>query len=161
MLGLSKQHLGQVYTVTIPGDPIPWQRAGKSGARLYDKQKNEKILWGLNFMKGFSQEALTGPLSVDITFHMRVFQSLDKKYGQSIEGKTHYQVPDLSNLVKFLEDALNTVAWKDDALIAECHARKVWSYEPRTVITIVSLEDWRTLLSRTVRNLVWPSGTVQ
>jgi len=36
------------------------------------------------------------------------------------------QAPDLSNLIKFVEDALKNTAYTDDAQICEIVARKVW-----------------------------------
>lgn len=46
--------------------------------------------------------------------------------------------PDTSNLVKAVEDALNGVVWKDDALICNLTAMKAWG--PVGSITIVARE---------------------
>jgi len=44
--------------------------------------------------------------------------------------------PDLSNYVKFLEDALNGVVWMDDAQIVKLVALKDYSDNPRVELTI-------------------------
>jgi Holliday junction resolvase RusA-like endonuclease len=48
--------------------------------------------------------------------------------------------PDLSNLVKMLEDALTTLAWADDDQITQISARKLYTTDreeqPRSVIQI-------------------------
>ena len=127
----------------IQGDPIPWQRAGRSGPRLYDKQKMEKIMWGCLFNKQFDGAIYEGPIKVDLTFHMRISKTLEKKYGPSLEGASHFFAPDNDNLQKFLLDALKGLAWKDDSIIAEIHSQKLWSYDPRTVIVITPMRDFR------------------
>ena len=48
----------------------------------------------------------------------------------------HYKKPDLSNLIKFIEDAFNNVLWKDDALISYMFATKKYSFEPKTMIFV-------------------------
>ena len=48
------------------------------------------------------------------------------------EGKRHpypAKRPDLSNIVKLVEDALNGHAWKDDSYIVDITARKRWAFE--------------------------------
>jgi len=47
--------------------------------------------------------------------------------------------PDLSNLVKAIEDALNKIAYNDDAQISELIARKVYAETEETVVTITPL----------------------
>jgi len=48
----------------------------------------------------------------------------------------HTKNPDLSNLIKFIEDSLNGVFWHDDRLICQIKARKLYSDRPRTEIEI-------------------------
>jgi Holliday junction resolvase RusA-like endonuclease len=38
----------------------------------------------------------------------------------------HHQRPDASKLVRALEDALTTIAWRDDSQVAQLLATKVW-----------------------------------
>lgn len=47
--------------------------------------------------------------------------------------------PDLSNLVKLIEDALNGVFWKDDSIICREVLDKVYSERPRVEVEIYSL----------------------
>lgn len=130
-------------TYIIPGDPIPWQRAGRNGARMYDKQKMEKVVWGCHFNKQFKGVPFTCPIKLELVFHMRISKSLAKKFGPSLEGAPHFFVPDNDNLQKFLLDSLKNLAWKDDSIISEIHAQKLWSYDPKTVMIITPLRDFR------------------
>jgi crossover junction endodeoxyribonuclease RusA len=51
----------------------------------------------------------------------------------------HSGRPDLDNLTKFIQDALNKVFYSDDSLIAQLVCRKLYSEKPRTEIFISSL----------------------
>lgn len=44
--------------------------------------------------------------------------------------------PDVSNLLKTVEDALNGVMWLDDSQICDVTGRKWYGAEPRTIVTI-------------------------
>jgi len=45
--------------------------------------------------------------------------------------------PDLSNIAKQIEDAFNTVIFRDDTLIVEYGLlRKVYSHQPKLVVTV-------------------------
>ena len=44
--------------------------------------------------------------------------------------------PDCDNVVKVIADALNQVAYKDDAQIVDCQVRKFFSEKPRVEVTI-------------------------
>ncbi len=48
----------------------------------------------------------------------------------------HTIAPDTTNLVKFIEDSLNKVFWKDDCQIYAVIAQKLYDERPRTVIQI-------------------------
>jgi Holliday junction resolvase RusA-like endonuclease len=41
-------------------------------------------------------------------------------------GTPHTQKPDADNLAKAIKDALNRLAWTDDAQVAELTVRKMW-----------------------------------
>lgn len=51
----------------------------------------------------------------------------------------HSGRPDLDNLTKFVQDALNKIYYKDDALICQLTAYKLYSERPRTEITLKTL----------------------
>jgi len=78
----------------------------------------------------------TEPLRLTIEFHMALSDSWSKKARLKALKKPHVSVPDLDNLTKFVNDALNGIVWKDDALIYEFQARKFYSEEPKTILTV-------------------------
>jgi Holliday junction resolvase RusA-like endonuclease len=59
-----------------------------------------------------------------VIFVLPMPKSWRKKKKADLEGKRHKQRPDLSNLLKALEDAL----YLDDSKISDIRATKVWGY---------------------------------
>ena len=121
----------------IPQKPIPWKRAGKNGTRVYDTQVNEKIAFGLYLLKCHgSSPIFSTPIELDVTFFMPTAQQKIKQL-----QKYHSGTPDLSNLIKFLEDAIvdTQAIIVDDRIISSITARKVYSDKPRTEFIIREL----------------------
>ena len=67
---------------------------------------------------------------------MPIPKSWAKKRQKNAFNKPHSSRPDLDNLLKFVNDSLNKVLWKDDALIYEVYARKFYSDDPKTRIYV-------------------------
>jgi len=90
-------------------------------------------------------EPLSGPICMEIKFHMPRPKSHYRAGKRSYMLKDnspvyHTKTPDLSNLIKFVEDALQGVNgfYKDDSQIVELRASKRYSqtHNPRTEIII-------------------------
>jgi len=78
---------------------------------------------------------LGGPVSIEVVFAFQRPKSHTKKQRQQVG---HCQKPDLTNLLKGLEDALNGICWVDDSQICEIDlVQKQWSDDGGwTMITI-------------------------
>lgn len=59
-----------------------------------------------------------------------------KKQYRALENKIHPMKPDLDNLYKIVADALNLVAYHDDAQIYAGNITKEYGVTPRVEITI-------------------------
>lgn len=104
------------YSYFVPGRPIPldrprsfWnKRAWVPGIRVQSTPRvvRYKELLQLYCMKEKARPAvpLQGPVELSLRFYVKS------------------PAPDLSNLVKIVEDALNGMAWKDDRQIKVLHA---------------------------------------
>jgi Holliday junction resolvase RusA-like endonuclease len=87
-------------------------------------------------------DLLTGPLWMKVT----AFSPPNKAQAKAMEKNPHaihYSTakPDFDNLGKVIADALNGVAYRDDALIAEGHIIKRLDARPRVVVSIGCLTD--------------------
>lgn len=85
------------------------------------------------------KKPLDVPLSVTLDFYMPIPSSgLTKRDRAEAEKETMPvgKKPDIDNMIKASLDALNTIFWQDDRLIANLTASKRYSLEPRTEVKI-------------------------
>ncbi len=122
----------------IDGDPIAWARAAPSKySRMWDTQKQIKFEHGISLRKQHKGNGLfEGPILLDIIFYFKKPKSCVRK-----QGSFHIYKPDLSNLIKLIEDIGSGILYKDDAIIACIRAQKKYDAQPRTEFRIVSLEE--------------------
>ena len=117
----------------IPGTPVPLKRPRinfKSG-KVYDEQSQYKNSIQLLLLSQRGRAPLfQGPLKISLSF-----------YFMWREGKDFYHtsVPDLSNLIKMVEDIATGILYNDDCIIAEISAVKCYSPSSRTEFTITEL----------------------
>jgi Holliday junction resolvase RusA-like endonuclease len=78
---------------------------------------------------------------MSVIAYMTIPKSKSKKFRKAaMEGEERpTKKPDLSNIVKGVEDALNGVLYKDDSQIVNLSMEKYYSEEPRLEVTL-SLE---------------------
>jgi Holliday junction resolvase RusA-like endonuclease len=120
--------------IIIPGDPIPLARPrlGKNG--VYDPQAElkEETYWEIRSLLGNRHLPLMGPLELQIVFYMKIPKKNKDIY--------HIKKPDLSNMIKFYEDAATGLLYKDDKQIVKITAEKKYDETPRTEITIMEIK---------------------
>ena len=129
----------------IEGKPKPLLRPYYSKISIFDRSKKDKYDFAIqcNFYK--PKELLKGPLSLELRFYMprpkNHFRS--GKFSHLLKDLTlerlyHIKVPDLSNLIKFVEDALVGSFYEDDRQIIEIKAVKLYCNKkgPRTEIDL-------------------------
>ena len=134
-------------SITVPGEPVAKARPRftKNG-HVYTPKKTavyEQVI-GLHAraaMKG--KKILTGAIKLSVTAYMPIPQSWSlKQKTKAMSGALrHTKRPDLSNIIKSVEDALNGIVYADDAQIDRYgESRKAFSSIPRTEI-VVEAED--------------------
>lgn len=81
---------------------------------------------------------LEGEITASITAYYPIVSSASKVSKDAmIKGKIRPVVkPDADNIIKSILDALNGLAYKDDAAIVAVSAEKYYSAEPRVEITL-------------------------
>ncbi len=115
---------------TIPGKPMgePRPRATTIGghARLYTpKESTSYRAMVAHFVRDAMAGArpLTGPVRLTIDA-FRACPKTDERKREPRPQRRWTTKPDASNVAKIVEDALNGVAWIDDAQVAELVVRK-------------------------------------
>ena len=128
-----------IVSLIIPGPPVPWKRPGINRDRIfYNRQVTQAEMFKLHVQQQFKRAPFdTEPLYIEITFYMPIPSAQYGKYDNVYCTTT----PDTDNLVKFVFDALQGVAYRNDKCIVEFTARKVWSKKPHTEIVIKPLAD--------------------
>lgn len=124
--------------IIIEGIPKAAMRPKIFGKYFYDPQAKKKkdfaMLVNKELPEGFIP--FDNPLVVELEFHMPIPKHLSKKKTAEAMGSFHIKKPDLSNLIKFVEDSLNKIIWRDDSIIAKLICKKVYSDVPKTIIYV-------------------------
>lgn len=132
--------------IDVPGDPFAKQRprAAKKGRYLTiytpreTKQYEEKVRKVYNARyNGYPQ--LEGALSANIEGYFSIPNSVSKKKRESMLNgeEPHTKKPDCDNMGKICLDALNGVAYPDDAAINRLNISKEYAETAKVRITII------------------------
>ena len=139
--------MSNVLAFEIPGQPIGQGRPKFSTinghARAYDPEKSRNYkayirMLATQAMKDSGFTIIEGPCSIEIFAFFEVPKSKSKKFREAalngLERPT--KKPDLSNIIKGIEDALNGLVYKDDSSIVSLKIQKYYSEFPRVEIEI-------------------------
>lgn len=127
------------YSYTLPGHPIPLARPRYGNKKVWDSQKTLKLAASIVLLNQHQGEHFNGPLSLSATFFLQIPSSWSSKKRLEVEGRAHTSTPDLSNLLKFVEDVATGILYHDDCLIVSVVAQKVYSFSPGTQFTLKEL----------------------
>lgn len=136
----------------VPGSPIGQGRPKFSTingrAKAYDpeKSRNYKAYVKLLATQAMKEQRFTmidGPCCLDIIACFEVPKSKSKKFRQAaLEGRElPTKKPDLSNIVKGIEDALNGLVYRDDAHLVALCVSKYYSEVPRVEVVVRECEN--------------------
>lgn len=121
--------------------PIPLARARVNFQYkfLYDSQKKEKNTFR-NTLEATDAVIsdkifLINAYALKVIFHM----------GEHNRLKLHCRTPDLSNLLKFVEDSLNKITWEDDCRISYVEMEKRYSDKEETEFEILKIDPRKEL----------------
>jgi Holliday junction resolvase RusA-like endonuclease len=133
---------GFMIEIEIKGNPIAkarprFARVGKF-VRTYDPQETEESRFLFEVQKQWNRPPIDHPLKVRCSFEMPIPKGTSgkKRQAMNFDEIKHTKRPDISNLIKFVEDCLNGVVWKDDSFIVYLAGGKFYSDEPKTLIMI-------------------------
>lgn len=129
---------------TIPGKPVAKGRARstKSGHHYTPQEtvifENKVAVFAKQAMQG--KPPLEGGLCLACHFHI---QRPDLHYGakgvkERFAEVKHTSKPDVTNLVKSIEDGCNGIVWHDDRQIYRIVATKVWDRDSFCNVTVAT-----------------------
>jgi Holliday junction resolvase RusA-like endonuclease len=124
-----------IRTLVIPGDPMPWARAGfnKKTGTHYPKADRKRRMAEIGMLWRGRRLATLGAVDVGAFFSF-VWEHPKTHYDSGghlrpkhIGTRPPRNYGDLDNLVKLVADALSEVAYDDDGQIAESADEKRWA----------------------------------
>lgn len=134
-----------VYTITIPGEPIAKARPRmtKHGHTYTPKRTvdYERMVQTL-FHAEHGNLMLEGPIMLQLDLYFGIPKGRSKAARERMEHglERPCKRPDIDNCMKAVCDALNGIAYKDDSQIVAAVIQKFWADEPRVVVTIEELD---------------------
>ena len=132
------------WTITVPGEPRGKGRPrfSRQSGRTYTPRDTEiyenliRLAFESEHPGHFPAES---DLSIEILAVFQIPRSWSKKKQQAAIGRPCRKKPDFDNIAKAVCDALNGVAYRDDAQIADAHVRKIYGEIPRVEIVLEEL----------------------
>lgn len=67
------------------------------------------------------------------------FMPIPKSKSIKLKGEYHHIRPDLSNLIKMVEDIAQSIVYHDDCIISSISAKKTYDLNPRTEFSFTKL----------------------
>lgn len=134
--------------LTLPGEPTALQRhrtTMRNGQqRQFDAQKKKKMIdRNILYVKMMEQEITldeevkeTMTMTVNLLFFFYRPPSLRSCSEHELVIMSHNRKPDIDNCIKYILDVGNTLFWKDDCQVTTIYAKKLWSTQPRTLISV-------------------------
>lgn len=130
--------------IEIPGKPQPKQRPRMTryGAVYTPAATQAFERQVARHAKAAGVKPVSGPIHVEISSIFAIPKSWSKSRKAAAEGRPHIQRPDMDNLAKCVLDGLNGVAFTDDAQVHSVYARKSWSSDCGSGVTVVKISAW-------------------
>lgn len=128
---------------TVIGDPVPFARAGSNGKQRFTprEQRAHMLLIGLLAKQAMGHHP---PLFGQLELCVEAIYEPPASWSAKRRAAAGYKVskPDLSNIEKLVEDALNGIAFNDDAQIVRRGPRCCKRYGERaeTRVTVRMVE---------------------
>ena len=130
----------EIYSFSIPGDPIPKMTHRHGKGRTWNPQKQMMVNYQLLILNQHKNRPwLIGPLHLEAVFYIEPAKSFSQKKKEQLYGKYVDIKPDNSNLCKYIEDLCNGILYKDDCIIASSSYKKIYAKTPRTEFSLVKL----------------------
>lgn len=132
----------------LPGKPFGKERPRFTRYRRkpYTPVKTENyeklVVLAYKSKYGLTKFPPDAAIGVDIVAYMPIPKSTPKyKRPDMISGKVRPTAkPDWDNIGKIICDALNKVAYDDDRKICEARVQKFYGEEPKTIVTVYTVE---------------------
>ena len=123
--------------ILINEKPIPQARPRVTRFTTYDPRKNQKV-WIRQLIHEQYNDTLSCPLEVDFKFFLPIPKSVSRKIRERMKSGLipHIKRPDIDNYLILYLNAMTGIVYSDDNQVYAVSAKKEYSENPRTEITI-------------------------
>ena len=143
MYGILKRNNKMEFTFDYKPESKQRPRFGAKG-KVYNPQRKKSLGYKWDASKQMrlqsSERPLESPVCVNMIFHMPMPKSWSQKRKEEQLGKPMSSKPDIDNLMKWILDVLNGIAYTDDRLVSSTYSEKIWDYEGKVHISIQEQE---------------------
>ena len=101
------------FEVTVPGDPVPWERTGGSGKRRYKPKRTRKYQEQVGWYVRFAWKGDPIPKDVPLALTLRFFLK-----------HLRLDADDWDNLGKSVSDAMEGIAFTNDGQFVDTYVSK-------------------------------------
>lgn len=111
----------------IPGNPVPFARAGSHGKRRFTPPKQANFMTSVKHFAALAMKGAAlfdGPVELCVEAKYLWPKSMTAKKRALPGAEWKQSVPDWDNLGKLISDSLNGVVWTDDARVVSGHIWK-------------------------------------
>ena len=113
-------------------------------SQTYDPSSTLKESFAAILQREAPELPIDEPIALELNFYMHRPKNHYRTGAKSGILKDnapewHKSKPDIDNLCKFVQDALNKIYYRDDSLICQLVSKKQYSEKPRTEISIITL----------------------
>jgi Holliday junction resolvase RusA-like endonuclease len=124
----------------VPGDAVPWARAGSQGKRRFTPPKQRSYEGAI---KTFASAAMDGdpPMKGPIQLIIRAEYLVPKSWSAKKQAAAEWKAskPDADNIAKAYKDAMNKIVFEDDAQVAHLIVQKKYSIFSRVTVSVMEL----------------------
>lgn len=128
---------------TVPGDIVPWARAGKHGKFQFTPTKQRNFM---GVIRSAAAQAMgdvrpaNGPMGLQVVAVYAWPKSTTKRRRADPAGAWKTTKPDDDNIGKIVRDCLNGIAFVDDAQVCRSSSWKVFGERPGLRVIVETLE---------------------
>lgn len=135
--------LQQIF-IQIPGEPVPFARAGAFGKRRFTPKKQSDFM---GVVKLFAQRAMEGqrPFEGPLRIVLRATYLHPQSWSEKKKAKTYWKQskPDADNIYKLFADAAEKIVFLNDSQVCEVIVQKVYGVKSHLTVEITELSDER------------------
>jgi Holliday junction resolvase RusA-like endonuclease len=132
-----------LFSYTIPGKPVPSKLKCNKIGRIFNARKAYITGYRFHLKSLYQQKPFRGEVRVSYFFGFPIPKSWPKQKKEEAEqgGMPYPFRPDYDNLEKTYNDIIKGIVIADDDQIIKASAKKEYTTEPRTDITIYYAQE--------------------